>query len=97
VRLTYDSGITGKEQNDEYILYFNSEIPLVYQYYFSLPAFSEMKPILLMTLNYEKVDGLQIATVRKSFPPNASGEFGINGIYTSKKHFFQNSFTVSNY
>lgn len=91
VSLTYKN--TGKAADDEYILYFNPKTHLVDQFYFSLPAMGVAKPILRMELEYEKMNGVYIATVRKGVFPNASGEYQLGGVYTSSNIKFNNGFT----
>jgi uncharacterized protein DUF6503 len=97
VSLHYDAAITKKENNDEYILYFNPNTHLVDFFYFSLPDWGVDKPILKMTLAYEKVDGVYLSTVRKSYGPNAKGEYELGGIYTCKDIKFNNDFKVDDF
>lgn len=92
VSLIYSSDITKKEQNDEYILYFNPETHLVDQFMFSLPAFGIEKPVLKMTLVYENIDGILVSTIRKGFMPNEKGEYVPLGDFTFSKVKFNNGF-----
>lgn len=92
VSLTYNADVTKKEENDEYILYFNPKTHLIDLFFFSLPDWGINEPILKMTLDYEVVDGLYISTVRKSFGPNEKGEYQANGAYTFKDITFNNGF-----
>lgn len=92
VSLQYDADITKKEKNDEYILYFNPKSHLVDQFYFSLPDWGIDKPILKMTLTYDKVDGILVSTVRKGFMPNEKGEYIPIGVYTFSQIKFDNGF-----
>ncbi|GAA4269258.1 DUF6503 family protein [Hyunsoonleella aestuarii] len=92
VSLKYDASITKKEKNDKYILYFNPETHLVDWFYFSLPDWGINDPILKMTLEYEKVDGVYISTVRKSYAPNEKGEYQLNGQYIFSEIKFNNGF-----
>ncbi len=92
VSLQYDADVTKKENNDEYILYFNPNTHLVDQFYFSLPDWGIDKPILKMTLAYEKVDGILVSTVRKGFMPNEKGEYIPIGVYTFSQIKFDNGF-----
>lgn len=55
------------------------------------------KPILKMTLAYEKVDGVYLSTVRKSYGPNGKGEYELGGIYTCKDIKFNNGFKVDDF
>ena len=94
VSLTYDNKVTEKEQNDAYILYFNPETHLVDFFYFSLPFFGINESILRMDLEYEQIDGVYIATTRKSFGPNPeTGEYQQGGEYVSANISFNNGFT----
>ncbi len=97
VNLTYDSAVTGKEANDEYILYFNPETKLVDMFYFSLPAFGVNDPILRMDLDYEKVDGILLSTERRAYAPNEKGEYGQIGEYKTKDIKFKNKFSKEDF
>lgn len=92
VSLIYTADITKKEQNDEYILYFNPNTHLVDQFFFSLPAWGINKPILKMTLVYENIDGILVSTVRKGYMPNEKGGFSPIGIFTFSQVKFNNGF-----
>lgn len=92
VSLIYSSDVTKKEQNDEYILYFNPETHLVDQFFFSLPAWGINKPILKMTLVYENIDGILVSTLRKGYMPNDKGEFSPIGVFTFSDVKFNNGF-----
>lgn len=92
VSLTYDGELTKKEENDEYILYFNPETHLVDQFFFSLPAFKVNEPILKMTVQYEVIDGIHVSTLRKGFMPNKEGGFNPIGIFTFSNVKFNNGF-----
>jgi len=95
VSLTYEN--TGKEADDEYILYFNPKTHLVDQFYFSLPAFGVNAPVLRMELEYEKMKGVYIATKRKGYFPNEKGEYNLSGIYTSSNIKFNNKFKKADF
>ena len=92
VSLIYDANITKKEKNDEFILFFNPKTHLVDQFYFSLPDWGIEKPILKMTLAYEKVDGILVSTVREGFMPNEKGDYVPIGVYTFSQIKFNNGF-----
>ncbi len=92
VSLTYNGGYTKKEKNDEYILYFNPNTHLVDIFYFSLPAWGIDKPILKMTLEYEKIDGILVPVVRKGFMPNKESGYVPIGVYTFSQVKFNNGF-----
>ena len=97
VNLTYEAAVTGKKNNDEYILYFNPDTRLIDQFFFSLPDWGIIDPILKMTLEYEKIDGIYLTTVRKSFMPDENGTYQMNGIYTFKDIKFNNGFTPEDF
>lgn len=97
VSLTYNGNITGKEKNDEYILYFNPDTHLIDLFYFSLPDWGIDDPILKMTLTYDIVDGIYLTTVRESFGPNEMGEYVLNGRYTFKDIKFNNGFKAEDF
>lgn len=97
VSLSYESSVTKKEANDEYILYFNPETHLVDMFYFSVPAFGVNEPILIMELDYEKVEGILLSTVRRAYGPNAEGEYNQMGTYTTKNVKFKNKFVKEDF
>ena len=98
ISLTYDNGMTKKAADDEYILYFNQKTHMLDLFYFSLPAFGIKDPILKMVHNYEKIDGIYIPTVRRSFAPNPeTGEYSLNGEYTFMNIKFNNGFKSSDF
>lgn len=74
VHVTYDPAKTGKEVNDEYILYVNPKTKLVDRFFFSLPAMGVKAPVILMELDYKKINGLQVSTVRRIFQPGPDGK-----------------------
>ncbi|MFS4467178.1 DUF6503 family protein [Maribacter sp. 2210JD10-5] len=76
VEITYDAAITGKEQNDAYILYVNPETKLVDRFYFSLPFLGVNAPVIIANYEYEEIEGQKIATKRTYFMPNEKGEYG---------------------
>ncbi|WP_010521766.1 DUF6503 family protein [Aquimarina agarivorans] len=92
VRLTYKSAVTKKEKNDEYILYFNPSTHLVDFFYFNIVGMGITKPVIKMSLEYEQINGVYVATTRKSFAPNEKGEYTLNGEYTSSDVKFNNGF-----
>lgn len=94
VNVSYDASVTGKEQNDTYILYVNSETKMVDQFYFSLPAFGVNEPLIRMELKYEEINGLKIASTRNIFMPSEAGySEAPNLVQTSTNVKFNNSFT----
>jgi len=98
VEVTYDPAITGKEQNDIYILYINPTTKMIDRFYFSLPAMNVNVPAIIANYEYEDIDGQKIATKRTYFMPNEKGEYGEepNLIQTLSNIKFNNGFTPEN-
>lgn len=96
LHVTYDPEITGKEQNDIYILYVNPETKRIDRFYFSLPFLGVNDPVIVANYEYEKVDGQLIATKRSYFMPNDKGEYGEapNIVQTLSNIKFNNGFTA---
>ena len=98
VMLTYNNSVTGKPADDSYILYFNPETHMIDQFFFSLPALGVNEPIIKMTVDYEKIDGIYVPTSRKSYAPNPeTGKYMINGEYTMSDVKFSNKFKVKDF
>ena len=97
VHVTYDPEITGKEQNDIYVLYVNPETKLIDRFFFSLPFLGVNDPVIIANYDYEDVDGQLIATKRTYFLPSEQGyadEPNIVQTLTDVK--FNNGFTNEN-
>ncbi len=75
LEVTYDPAVTGKEQNDIYVLYINPETKLIDRFFFSLPAMGVNVPAIAANYVYEEVEGQKIATKRSYFMPNDKGEY----------------------
>ncbi len=73
VYVTYDPEVTGKEQNDIFILYMNPKSHMVERFKFSLPTFGVMDPVLHAQLTYTEIDGIQIITRRIMTSPSPDG------------------------
>jgi len=98
VSLKYDNDVTKKPADDEYILYFNPKTHMIDLFYFSLPAFGVNDPILKMTMSYEKISGIYVPTVRKSYGPNPkTGKYELGGTYTFKNVKFGNGFKAEDF
>jgi len=95
VSLSYDPEILGKEVNDEFVLFFNPDTNLVDRYLFSFPDRGLNEPVLLMELDYSKIDDLYIATTRRLFAPSAEGEYKQIGEFLSQDITFNNGFTAA--
>ncbi len=98
VEVTYDPTITGKEQNDIYILYINPTTKMIDRFYFSLPAMNVNVPAIIANYEYEEIEGQKIATKRTYFMPNEKGEYGEkpNLVQTLTNVKFNNGFTSEN-
>ncbi|TXF90535.1 hypothetical protein FUA23_05405 [Neolewinella aurantiaca] len=99
VHVTYDPAKTGKEVNDEYILYVNPTTKLVDRFFFSLPAAGVKAPVILMELDYKKIDGLQVSTVRRVFQPGPDGKLPASPqlVQTLTDIKFNNGFTAKDF
>nr|WP_299342015.1 DUF6503 family protein [Allomuricauda sp.] len=97
VHVTYDPEITGKEQNDIYVLYVNPETKLIDRFYFSLPFLGVNEPVIIANYEYEDIDGQLIATKRSYFMPSENGySEEPNLVQTLTNIKFANGFTVEN-
>ena len=98
VMLTYNNAVTGKPADDKYILYFNPNTHMIDLFFFSLPAFGINEPVIKMTMEYKKIDGIYIPTERKSYAPNPeTGEYSLNGQYTFSKIKFKNKYKAKDF
>jgi len=73
LNVTYDPEITGKEQNDTYILYINPETHMVEKFKFSLPILGVAEPVLHAQLTYTEIDGIMVITRRIMTAPSPDG------------------------
>ncbi|WP_420320049.1 DUF6503 family protein [Flagellimonas sp.] len=73
LHVTYDPEVTGKEQNDIYILYINPETKLINRFYFSLPFLGVNEPVIIANYEYENIDGQLISSKRTYFLPGEQG------------------------
>jgi len=98
MEVTYDPAITGKEQNDIYILYVNPTTKMIDRFYFSLPFLGVNVPAIIANYQYEDIDGQKIATKRTYFMPNEKGEYGEDPslVQTLTNIKFNNGFTPEN-
>ena len=74
LHVTYDPEITGKVENDIFILYINPETRRVDSFYFSLPAFGVAQPVLHAQLTYKEINGIQVITKRIMKGPTPDGK-----------------------
>jgi len=98
LEVTYDPAITGKEQNDIYILYVNPTTKMIDRFYFSLPFLGINVPAIIANYQYEDIDGQKIATKRTYFLPNEKGEYSEapSLVQTLTNIKFNNGFTPEN-
>lgn len=94
VSLSYNSEVTNKEMNDEFILYFNPETSLVDQIMFSVPAMGIVQPILKMEFEYKKIDGIYVPSKRTVYIPDAKGNYSAGTIQYTTDVKFKNKFTA---
>ena len=93
--LSYNAASTGKEVNDEYILYFNPKTSMVDIFYFSLPALGVNQPALKMELEYTRIKGIPVSTTRKVSFPDDKGNYAVGLEQTTKDVKFNNGFTAA--
>lgn len=97
LHVTYDPAITGKKQNDIYVLYVNPETKLIDRFYFSLPFMGVNEPLIIADYEYEDVEGQIIATKRSYYMPSENGySESPNLVQTLTEISFNNGFTVDN-
>jgi len=63
VQVDYDSKIIGKEDNDAYLLYINSESNLVERFHFSIPEDGAHEGVKVV-VDYKTVNGLKVPAKR---------------------------------
>ena len=99
VKVSYDSGVTGKEQNDTYVLFVNPETKLVDRFFFSLPLWEVMEPVLLMEVEYSEVNGLVLPTKRSAYMPDEEGNYPEEPmlVQTTTNVKFNNGFTEEDF
>ncbi len=97
LNVTYDPEITGKTQNDSYVLYVNPETKLIDRFYFSLPFMGVNEPLIIADYEYKDVEGQMIATKRSYYMPSENGYAKApNLVQTLTNISFDNGFTVEN-
>ncbi|MEM9722514.1 MAG: DUF6503 family protein [Bacteroidota bacterium] len=99
VRVTYDSGKTGKPQNDGYLLYINKDTKLVDQFYFSLPAMGVNEIAIKMKVDYETFNGVKLPVKRYIYMPGKDGKLGTEPglVQTSSNIKFNSGFTPADF
>jgi hypothetical protein len=95
LHVTYDPAVTGKEENDIFILYINPETHRVESFKFSLPAFGVQEPVLHAQLTYEEIDGVMVITKRMMSGPAPDGSGMVPMVDQQLKNIrFNNGFTA---
>lgn len=96
VNVTYDPEVTGKEQNDIFVVYINPETHMVESFDFSLPVWGIMEPVLHAQLTYEEIDGIMVITRRLMTGPDPNGNGMVPMIDQQLKNIrFNNGFTAA--
>ncbi len=96
VNVTYDPEVTGKEQNDIFVVYINPETHMVESFDFSLPVWGIMEPVLHAQLTYEEIDGIMVITRRIMTSPDPNGNGMVPMIDQQLKNVrFNNGFTAA--
>ena len=95
VRVDFNPTTVGKAENDIYVLYINPKTKLVDQFLFSLPARGVMQPVILMTVQYQTVNGVKVPAKRSVYQPGADGQLSktANLVQTSSNIKFNNGFS----
>jgi hypothetical protein len=96
VNVTYDAEVTGKEQNDIFVVYINPETRMVESFDFSLPVWGIMEPVLHAQLTYEEIDGIMVITRRIMTGPDPDGKGMVPMLDQQLKNIrFNNGFTAT--
>ncbi|WP_190809476.1 DUF6503 family protein [Flagellimonas sp. S3867] len=97
IDVSYDAEVTGKEQNDSYIVLVNPETKLIDRFFFSIPFLGVNEPVIAANYEYENIDGQLISTKRFYFMPSEQGyPEEPNLVQTLTDIKFGNGFTVEN-
>ncbi|MGW9687070.1 DUF6503 family protein [Flagellimonas sp. 2504JD1-5] len=95
ILVSYDAQITGKEQNDAYLVFVNPETKLIDRFFFSLPFFGIDDTVIAANYEYENIDGQLISTKRSYFMPSEEGySEEPNLVQTLTDIKFENGFTA---
>ena len=99
VKVSYDNEVTGKPNNDTFILFVNPETHLVDRFLFSLPDWNVMDPVLLMEVEYSEHEGLKLPTKRYAFIPDEQGNYASDPslVQTTSNIKFNNGFTLEDF
>lgn len=96
ISVGYESAVTGKPQNDAYIIYINQKTKLIDRFFFSLPAMGVNKPVILMEVDYTESQGILLPTTRRAYMPDPkTGKLSESPslVQTSTNLKFNNGFT----
>lgn len=97
VLVSYDPAVTGKEQNDTYILYIDPKTRLIDCFFFSLPFMGVNQPALFMEVDYKSQDGVTIPVKRRAYFPGPDGQpTATPGLEQTMENIrFKNQFTAA--
>ncbi len=95
VQVDYDSKIIGKEDNDAYLLYINSESNLVERFHFSIPEDGAHEGVKVV-VDYKTVNGLKVPAKRSVYMPNEDGSYNKSPrlVQTSSNIHFRNGYST---
>lgn len=96
VSVGYESEVTGKPENDAYIVFINQETKLIDRFFFSLPAMGVKQPVILMEVDYTEYEGLKLPTTRRAYMPDPkTGKLSTSPsiVQTSTNLKFNNGFS----
>ncbi|MEL6558293.1 MAG: hypothetical protein AAFQ94_08920 [Bacteroidota bacterium] len=96
ISIGYESAVTGKPENDAYIIFINKETKLIDRFFFSLPAMGVKQPVILMEVDYTEYEGLKLPTTRRAYMPDPkTGKLSASPsiVQTSTNLKFNNGFT----
>ncbi|WP_420601561.1 DUF6503 family protein [Flagellimonas sp.] len=95
IEVSYDAEVTGKEQNDSYIILVNPETKLIDRFFFSIPFLGVDEPVIAANYEYENIDGQLISTKRSYFMPSEQGYSEEPSLIQTLKNIkFGNGFTA---
>ena len=99
IRVEFNPVTVGKKVNDAYILYLNPKTKLVDQFLFSLPVRGVNAPVILMTVEYQTINGVKVPAKRSVYQPGPDGKLSTspNLVQTSSNIKFKNGFTPADF
>ncbi len=99
IRVDFNPVTVGKKVNDAYILYLNPTTNLVDQFLFSLPVRGVNEPVILMTVEYQTINGVKVPAKRSVYQPGPDGKLSTspNLVQTSSDIKFNNGFKPADF